>query len=177
MKHYGYMLLMYVMSEGGSGGGGHVINEGGGSPAGEALLTRYSVSVLAKKGLCLAMSGCKALAISCFNTSGWRVLTWSMRVLPIPPPLPLVDSDVGGGEVVWVGVVEGGIEGLAGVDVTTVVGKAIVVDVVVVVVASITAPIAPVPPRTLTFPPTTFSPFAKVAMISFKEGPSDEDMV
>ena len=176
MKHYGYMLLMYVMSEGGSGGGGHVINEGGGSPAGEALLTRYSVSVLAKKGLCLAMSGCKALAISCFNTSGWRVLTWSMRVLPIPPPLPLVDSDVGGGEVV-VGVEEWGIEGLAGVDVTTVVGKAIVVDVVVVVVASITAPIAPVPPRTLTFPPTTFSPFAKVAMISFKEGPSDEDMV
>ena len=154
-----------------------LLMKGGGSPAGEALLTRYSVSVLAKKGLCLAMSGCKALAISCFNTSGWRVLTWSMRVLPIPPPLPLVDSDVGGGEVVWVGVVEGGIEGLAGVDVTTVVGKAIVVDVVVVVVASITAPIAPAPLLTLTFPPTTFSPFAKVAMISFKEGPSDEDMV
>ena len=93
-----------------------------------------------------------------------------------PPPLATGGLRRRGGEVV-VGVEEWGIEGLAGVDVTTVVGKAIVVDVVVVVVASITAPIAPAPLLTLTFPPTTFSPFAKVAMISFKEGPSDEDMV
>ena len=127
------------------------------SPAGDALLTRYSVIVLAKNGLCLAIRGCKVLAINCFNMSGRRVLTWSISMLPTPPQV-LIPSSV-----------------VAVVDVVDVVAVAVLVLVVEVVEdgstgVGVTTGVVPAPaPVPL--------PLDKVAIISFRDAPIDDDMV